>query len=126
MSPGKAQIAVKRIYAPPSADDGYRVLVDRLWPRGVRRADAALDLWLGDIAPSTALRRWYGHEVSRWPTFRERYRADLAEHGDLLDRLAADATRHGRLTLLYAARDEEHNEAQVLADVLRTRVRAPR
>ena len=119
------RIAVTRIYAPRSEDDGYRVLVDRLWPRGVRPATAALDLWLGAIAPSTELRRWYGHEVSRWRAFRERYWDELAAHGDLLDRLLEAAAHHDRATLLYAARDEEHHEAQVLAEILRKRSGTP-
>ena len=114
-------IATKRIYAPPAESDGYRVLVDRLWPRGVSKAVASIDLWLRDIAPSTELRTWYGHDVERWPEFRERYRRELEGHGELLDRLLDIERQHGTLTLLFAARDEEHNEAEVLADVLRHR-----
>ena len=114
-------IATKRIYAPPSPADGYRVLVDRLWPRGLSRPVASIDLWLRDVAPSTELRRWYGHAVERWPGFKGRYERELEDHGELLDALR-DIERHqGRLTLLFAARDEEHNEAVVLADVLRRR-----
>ena len=110
-------IAVKRIYAPAAAGDGFRVLVDRLWPRGLRKEDAALDAWIREVAPSTALRRWFGHEPSRWEAFRHRYAAELdglAEHW----RPLAERARHGRLTLLYAARDEEHNQALVLKDYL--------
>ena len=109
----------KRIYAPRCDADGYRVLVDRLWPRGMTKAAAGVDLWLREIAPSTELRRWYGHDVARWPEFRERYRAELATRGDLLDRLLGIARREGTVTLLFAARDETHNEAEVLAEVLR-------
>jgi uncharacterized protein YeaO (DUF488 family) len=114
-------IATKRIYAPPSPSDGYRVLVDRLWPRGVSRATAGIDLWLRDIAPSAELRRWYGHVLDRWPSFQERYRAELEANGELLDRLQDLERRHGAVTLLFAARDETHNEAAVIADVLRHR-----
>ena len=111
--------STKRIYAPRSDADGYRVLVDRLWPRGKSKAAAAIDLWLRDIAPSTDLRTWYGHEVARWPEFRTRYRDELATHGELLERLLEIERREGMVTLLFAARDETHNEAEVLAEVLR-------
>ncbi|HEU5204955.1 MAG TPA: DUF488 family protein [Candidatus Limnocylindrales bacterium] len=111
--------ATKRIYAPRSAADGYRVLVDRLWPRGMTKAAAGVDLWLREIAPSTELRRWYGHDVARWPEFRRRYRAELATRGELRDRLLDIARREDTVTLLFAARDETHNEAEVLAEVLR-------
>ena len=114
-------IRTKRIYALPSPDDGARVLVDRLWPRGLSRAVAAIDRWEREVAPSTVLRRWYGHDVERWPDFRERYERELEGHAELLDELLALEREHGILTLLYAARDEEHNEAVVLADVLRRR-----
>jgi uncharacterized protein YeaO (DUF488 family) len=114
-------IVVKRIYDQPSADDGYRVLVDRLWPRGVSHAMAHLDLWMRDIAPSTELRTWYGHKAERWPAFQERYAKELEDHEALLD-LLLDIERHrGRLTLLFAARDRDRNEAQVLASALARR-----
>ena len=116
-----ATIATKRIYAQPAASDGYRVLVDRLWPRGLSRAVASIDLWLRDIAPSTALRKWYGHDVDRWPGFADRYKRELEEHGELLDLLLDIEGHRGAVTLLYAARDEAHNEAEVLAEVLRRR-----
>ena len=114
-------IATKRIYAPPSKSDGYRVLVDRLWPRGLSRAAAAIDLWLRDVAPSTELRRWFAHDVKRWPEFAEQYRRELEGHGESLDTLLDIERHHGTVTLLFAARDEAHNEAEVLADVLRGR-----
>ena len=114
-------VVTKRIYAPASASDGHRVLVDRLWPRGLRRTAASIDLWLRDIAPSTELRQWYAHDVERWPAFRERYERELEGHGELLDRLRQLEREHGRLTLLYAARDETHNEATVLEEVLQRR-----
>ena len=117
-------IAVKRVYDLVSADDGYRVLVDRLWPRGLSHAMARLDLWLRDIAPSTQLRVWFGHDPERWPEFRSRYRRELERKAELLDRLLALQQQHERLTLLFGARDRAHNEAEVLASVLRRRGRA--
>ena len=116
-------IAIKRIYAPAGAADGYRVLVDRLWPRGVRKEDAALDAWLREVAPSPALRRWFGHEPSRWEGFRHRYAAELDTLTDHWRPLAERAARH-RVTLLYAARDEEHNHALALKSYLDTWLRA--
>lgn len=116
-------IAIKRIYAPAGAADGYRVLVDRLWPRGVRKEDAALDAWLREVAPSPALRRWFGHEPSRWEGFRHRYAAELDTLADHWRPLAERAARH-RVTLLYAARDEEHNHALALKNYLETWLRA--
>jgi uncharacterized protein YeaO (DUF488 family) len=112
-------IATKRIYAPPVESDGYRVLVDRLWPRGLSKAVASIDLWLRDVAPSTELRKWYGHDVERWPEFRERYQHELDGNGESLDTLHDLERQHGMVTLLFAARDEVHNEAEVLAEVLR-------
>jgi uncharacterized protein YeaO (DUF488 family) len=114
-------IAAKRIYALPAQGDGYRVLVDRLWPRGLSRATAAIDLWLRDVAPSTELRKWYGHDVNRWPEFADRYRQELDGRGRLLDALLDLERHHGTVTLLFAARDNVHNQAEVLADVLRAR-----
>lgn len=114
-------IVVKRVHDQAAPDDGYRVLVDRLWPRGLSQAAARLDLWLRDVAPSTELRRWYDHEVERWPEFQKRYTGELDDHAQLLD-LLLDIERHRqRVTLLFAARERERNEAQVLADVLRRR-----
>ena len=110
-------IRIKRIYAPAEAADGARVLVDRLWPRGVSKARAALALWCKDAAPSTALRQWFGHEPARWAEFRRRYRAELQANGAALAPLR-DLAARGTVTLLYAARDEQHNEAVVLREVL--------
>ncbi|HEX5305006.1 MAG TPA: DUF488 domain-containing protein [Dyella sp.] len=110
-------IEVKRIYAPVSADDGYRVLVDRLWPRGVSKEHAALDEWLREVAPSPALRRWFGHDPARWEGFRHRYAAELDDLAEHWRPLAARAAHH-RLTLLYGARDEAHNHALVLKSYL--------
>lgn len=107
-------IRLKRIYDAASEDDGTRVLVDRIWPRGVAKADAALDDWCKSVAPSTELRKWFGHDRDRWKAFSERYRAELDDaESDDLDRLRELTTRE-RLTLLYAARDTECNHAVVL------------
>ncbi len=110
------EIALKRAYDPPARGDGYRVLVDRLWPRGISKEALALDAWAKDLAPSTALRRWFGHDPARWDAFRTRYRAELAAAGagERIVAIVAQARPARRLTLLFAARDVEHNEAVVL------------
>lgn len=110
-------IRTKRVYDEPAEADGYRVLVDRIWPRGVSKEKAAVDQWMKEIAPSTGLRKWFGHEPERWPEFRNRYRAELENHGELVDELRRHAARKA-LTLVYAARDEEHNQAVVLKELL--------
>jgi len=110
-------VKVKRVYDQPDARDGMRVLVDRLWPRGISRDQAMADLWLREAAPSDALRRWYGHEPNRWEPFRRKYRAELAGRADVL-RLLDDLRRRGPLTLLYGARDTKRNNAVVLCEVL--------
>ena len=111
------ELRLKRAYEPPSAGDGVRVLVDRLWPRGLRKSDAAIDRWLKEIAPSTELRRWFGHDPRRWAEFRRRYRAELSHKRELLNELRTVAHREP-VTLVYAARDQQHNEAVVLRDLL--------
>lgn len=108
-----SHIVLKRAYEPAEPGDGSRVLVDRLWPRGVSKADAKLDAWMKAIAPSAELRTWFGHDPARWDEFRVRYRRELDAHRDLLADLRARA-RRGRLTLVYSARDEAHNDAVVL------------
>lgn len=110
-------IRLKRAYNPAGSGDGTRVLIDRLWPRGVRKADAAIDVWAKDIAPSTALRRWFGHDPARWHEFRRRYSEEIHRRRDRLDELRTLAQK-GRVTLVFAARDEVHNDAVVLRDVL--------
>lgn len=110
-------LRLKRAYEAPAADDGTRVLVDRLWPRGLSKEKAALDRWERDVAPSTALRQWFGHEPARWEEFGRRYRAELKAQTALLDELRRLA-RKGPLTLVYGAKDEEHNDAAVLRAVL--------
>ena len=112
----KSDIRLKRAYDPPASEDGIRVLVDRLWPRGLRKADAAIDRWPKEIAPSTELRRWFGHDPSRWGEFQRRYRAELSTHPER-NELRAIA-RAGPLTLVYSTSDEHHNDAGVLRDVL--------
>lgn len=112
-----ARIGLKRVYEPPSAADGARVLVERLWPRGLKRADAAVDRWLKDVAPSHELRRWYGHDPARWEEFRARYRAELEARPEALLPLRELAAR-GPVTLVFAARDEARNSAVVLRELL--------
>jgi uncharacterized protein YeaO (DUF488 family) len=123
MAEAAPDIRIKRIYDPPDRKDGARVLVDRLWPRGVRKEAAALTLWLKDIAPSDELRRWFGHDPARFAEFSRRYRAELAANSDAVDRLR-DLLKAGPVTLLYAARDTEHNEARVLAEYLNAHAHA--
>ena len=113
-------IKVKRAYEEPSSEDGFRVLVERLWPRGVSKEEAHLDLWLKDVAPSTELRKWFGHDPEKWKEFQERYRAELKDHKDAL-KLLKEKEREGTVTLIYAARDEAHNGALVLKKVLESR-----
>ena len=110
------QIGLKRIYEPPSSTDGRRILVDRLWPRGVSKAKAQIDLWMKDIAPSTELRRWFDHRPERWEEFRRRYVDELKSNPEL--RTLHDMAAAEPVTLLYAARDTTHNEAVVLAEQL--------
>ena len=111
---------MKRAYERLSPDDGMRVLVDRLWPRGLRKEQLAVDFWLKDAAPSDELRRWYGHDPRRWESFAARYRAELEQRTDLL-RLLDELRRRGRVTLLYGARDTARNNAIVLREVLEER-----
>jgi uncharacterized protein YeaO (DUF488 family) len=113
----RPDIRLKRAYEPAAATDGTRVLIDRLWPRGVTKEAAAIDHWLRDIAPSTELRRWFGHDVSRWDEFQRRYRAEMRHHAEQLDELLR-LTGRGTVTLVFGARDEEHNDAVVLKQVL--------
>lgn len=110
----KPRIQVRRVYDPPEADDGARVLVDRLWPRGVSKERAHLDLWLKDIAPSTTLREWFNHDPAKWSAFGERYQAELSANPVAVAQIMA-LIKQGPVTLLYGARDTEHNEAVVLA-----------
>jgi uncharacterized protein YeaO (DUF488 family) len=117
MSP-QLHVKTKRIYEPASGDDGRRVLVDRLWPRGVSKSEAKLDAWDRELAPSTELRQWFAHRPERFPEFRRRYLAELSGQPESLSKLRQSA-RQETVTLLYAAHDQEHNEAVVLASALR-------
>lgn len=110
-------IQLKRVYDEPASSDGFRVLVDRLWPRGVRKSALQYDLWLKEAAPSPELRRWFAHDPHKWAEFRRRYRRELGAHPGVLKPLL-DATARGDLTLLYAARDRDHNEALVIKEYL--------
>jgi len=111
-----APVRTKRVYEPADPADGRRVLVDRIWPRGVSRERADVDAWMPEVAPSTDLRKWFGHDPARWDEFQTRYRAELADNPDV-DQLAA-LMGDGPLTLVYSARDTEHNQALVIASVL--------
>jgi len=108
---------LRRVYEPASRADGTRILVDRLWPRGLRKEEAAINHWFKDLAPSTALRKWFGHDVEHWVEFRKRYRAEIAEHPEALAELRSLA-RKGPITLLFGAHDELHNNAVVLRELL--------
>jgi uncharacterized protein YeaO (DUF488 family) len=110
-------IRLKRAYEAPAPDDGTRILIDRLWPRGVKKADAAIDEWMKEIAPSSNLRKWFGHDPSRWQEFRRRYQTEIRQHAPEFDRLRGLA-RHGRITLVFAAHDQARNNAVALKDLL--------
>lgn len=115
--PKRYAVHLKKVYGSPEPSDGLRILVDRLWPRGLRKAGAGIDLWVRDVAPSNELRRWFGHDVSRWREFKRRYRAELhAKPAQLL--LLKEELGRGNITLLFAAHDELHNNAVVLKEVL--------
>lgn len=118
-------VQIRRAYVEAAADDGHRVLVDRVWPRGRTKAELRIERWARDLGPSTELRRWFGHDPARWEAFRERYRAELkaADKAAMLDELAQQARRE-RVTLVYGARDEEHNQAVVLAGEIERRLKA--
>ncbi len=113
-------IKLKRAYEAASEGDGLRILVERLWPRGVSKQQAKIDLWLKDLAPSTDLRKWYGHDPDRWPQFRKRYWAELKAQGDLLTLLKHVAEERA-VTFVYAASDEERNSAVALKELLERR-----
>jgi len=118
-----SKIQLKRVYEPASRTDGTRILVDRLWPRGLSKEDAAIDHWCKEVAPSTALRQWFGHEPARWEEFRKRYKAELAQQPKALAEFHAFA-RKGPITLVFAARDELHNDAVVIHELLLAKPRA--
>jgi uncharacterized protein YeaO (DUF488 family) len=117
--PGKGMNPrIKRVYEPSAKEDGKRILVDRLWPRGLSKVKADVDLWLKEIAPSTELRKWFGHDPGKWAEFRKRYWVELEENDEQVV-LLKEEIKKGVVTLLYGARDEEHNEAVVLLEFLR-------
>ncbi len=120
-------VRLQRAYDEPGPDDGRRVLVDRVWPRGRTKEHLRLDAWERDLGPSARLRQWFGHDPRRWEEFQARYHLELAEPGqaEKLDELA-DAARRGPLTLVYGARDREHNQARVIADEIERRLKATR
>ena len=111
-------LTVKRVYEPWSEDDGFRVLVDRLWPHGESREKAKLDLWLKAVAPSTELRKWFGHDPEKWDEFRKKYRRELDANPDAVAELRKVMKEHKKVTLVYGAKDEEHNQAIVLKEYL--------
>ena len=113
-------IKIKRVYEQPDKDDGRRILVDRLWPRGLTKEKAGVDVWLKDIAPSTELRKWFGHDPDRWEEFKERYRAELEEAGKMgVLRDIAERAREENVTLLFGAKDTRHNDARALEAFIR-------
>jgi uncharacterized protein YeaO (DUF488 family) len=115
-------IDVKRAYDPPTRSDGYRVLIDRLWPRGITKDDLQVDVWLKDLAPSADLRKWFGHDPKKWDEFRRRYARELEGHAAALEQLVERA-RAGRVTLVFGAKDTEHNNAVALKEHLESRLK---
>ncbi len=114
---------IKRVYEPPAAGDGKRFLVERLWPRGKKKEDLAMDEWLKEVAPSPELRTWFNHDPARWDEFQRRYRQELKDHPETWKPLL-DAGKHGKVTLLYSARDEEHNSALLLKEFLESQAKS--
>ena len=112
-----SHLRLKRAYVPAEPEDGVRILIDRLWPRGVSKAKAALDDWMKEIAPSSGLRQWFGHDPERWPEFQRRYKSELRQHAEELEHIRALA-KAKTVTLVYSAHDEKHNDAVVLKDIL--------
>ena len=112
-----SELQIKRVYAEPSPEDGTRILVDRLWPRGLTKQKAKVDLWLKDVAPTTELRKWFAHDPGKWPEFKHRYIEELKTTNDPLA-LLRQKVKQGKVTLLYGARDQQHNEAVVLLELL--------
>jgi len=112
------KVLIKRVYEEPKESDGTRILVDRLWPRGLKKENARVDLWLKEIAPSNELRKWFAHDPKKWTEFQARYKQELKSHAEQVAQLKREAKK-GTVTLLYGARDEEHNQAVVLERMLR-------
>lgn len=114
-------IKIKRVYEKPAKVDGWRVLVDRLWPRGLKKESADVDVWMKEVAPSDALRKWFAHDPAKWNEFQKRYRAELSKTKAAVAELKNMAAQHADVTLLYGAKDEAHNQAVVLLDILKNR-----
>lgn len=113
----KTSVSIKRVYAPPEKSDGFRVLIDRLWPRGLSKEKAKVDLWLKEIAPSTALRKWFNHEPEKWKQFENKYQEEIKNNPEAL-RVLKSKMKQGKLTLVYGAKEERFNDAVVLQNLL--------
>ncbi len=111
-------IKIKRIYEKPTKEDGYRILVDRLWPRGLTKEKADIDIWLKEIAPSTDLRKWFAHDRNKWKKFAGKYKRELKNNAELINKIKQLEKEKGNITLLYSAKDEEYNDAVVLKSIL--------
>lgn len=111
------KFSIKRVYDPPSKDDGYRILIDRLWPRGLTKEKAQVDLWLKDISPSTELRKWFNHDPEKWPEFKKKYKAEIEKNREASQVLQDELKEHKKTTLVYGAKDERYNDAVVLLEV---------
>ncbi len=111
-------IRAKRVYDKPGKEDGFRILVDRIWPRGMSKGEAGVDLWLKEVAPSGGLRKWFSHEPEKWGEFQKRYKKELKERPEQIQRIRQLEKNRGTVTLLYAAKDEEHNNAVALMRAL--------
>ena len=115
-------IKIKRIYDEPEKSDGYRILVDRLWPRGMKKEKTAIDLWIKDIAPSDALRKWFNHDAKKWPEFQKRYAKELTEKQELIDTIKNEAKRK-QVTLLFGTKEPEHNNAVALYNIITSKIK---
>ena len=113
-------LKIKRAYDPPSQEDGKRILIDRLWPRGLKKEEVQVDEWLKDLAPSTELRKWFGHDPAKWSEFKKRYRKELSGRPEVINRIKAEA-RKGTVTLVFSAKDAEHSNAAFLKDFFQGR-----
>ena len=111
-------IKIKRIYEKYSTDDGFRVLIDRLWPRGISKANAHVDLWFKEIAPTNQLRKWFSHDPKKWDVFKKKYKEELKENKILVDKIKWLEKEHGTITLVFSAKDEQHNNAVALGKIL--------
>ncbi len=112
-----AKLSIKRVYETPSGEDGCRILIDRLWPRGLTKEKAQVDLWLKEISPSADLRKWFGHDPEKWPEFRKKYKAEINNNAEASQVLKNEIKKNEKVTLVYSAKDEEHNDAVVLLEV---------